>query len=155
MVLPADYSISCELGAQQIDRIHAYLTQSYWAEKISFSIVERAVQNSLCVGVFFHGEQVGFARVVTDSATFAYLCDVYVLEEHRGRKLSSAMLKVLAAHPRLQRLRRFTLATRDAHGLYAKHGFRPLSRPESFMEIVRPELYKELAQRETAAHLRG
>ena len=155
MVLPADYSINCDLAAQQIERIHAYLTRSYWAENIPISVVQRSVQNSLCVGVFFRSEQVGFARVVTDSATFAYLCDVYVLEAHRGQKLSSAILDVLAAHPRLQNLRRFTLATRDAHGLYAKHGFKPLSRPESFMEIVRPGLYKELAEREAAAHLEG
>ena len=94
--------------------------------------MKRSIRGSLCVGVFFKGEQVGFARVISDCATFAYLCDVYVLEEHRGRGIASWMLEEILAHPKLQGLRRFTLATRDAHTLYARRGFAPLSHPESF-----------------------
>lgn len=135
------YSISWERSAQQAERIHAYLTRSYWCEGIPLSVVQRSIEGSLCIGVFAKGEQVGFARVITDSATFAYLCDVYVLEEHRGRGLASWMLEEILAYPPLQGLRRFTLATRDAHGLYARHGFKPLDKPESFMEIRWRDVY--------------
>ncbi|HEY5079114.1 MAG TPA: GNAT family N-acetyltransferase [Opitutaceae bacterium] len=135
------YTISWDRAAQQADRIHAYLTRSYWCEGIPLSTVKRSIEGSLCIGVFTKGEQVGFARVITDSATFAYLCDVYVLEDHRGKGLATWMLEEILAYPALQGLRRFTLATRDAHALYARHGFKPLSRPESFMEIRRPDLY--------------
>lgn len=137
-----DYSLSAERGDQQVDRIHAYLSRSYWAKGIPLETVARSVQNSLCVGVFTGGEQVGLARVVTDRATFAYLCDVYVLEEHRGRGLASWMLSALAAHPDLQGLRRFMLATRDAHALYERHGFTPVKRPQSLMEILNPVYFQ-------------
>jgi GNAT superfamily N-acetyltransferase len=103
--------------------------------------VERSIANSMCVGVFHRGDQVGFARVVSDLTIFAYLCDVYVLEEHRGRGLASWMLEAIAAHPDLQGLRRFILATRDAHKLYEKHGFTPVRRPESLMEILKQPAY--------------
>jgi len=137
-----DYSLSAERGDQQVDRIHAYLSRSYWAKGIPLETVARSVENSLCVGVFTGGEQVGLARVVTDRATFAYLCDVYVLEEHRGRGLASWMLSALAAHPDLQGLRRFMLATRDAHALYERHGFTPVKRPQSLMEILNPVYFQ-------------
>ena len=94
------------------------------------------------MGVFHAGEQVGFARVVTDRSTFAYLCDVYVLEDHRGKGLASWMLELIAAHPDLQGLRRFMLATRDAHALYKRHGFTPVKRPESLMEILNPAFFQ-------------
>jgi GNAT superfamily N-acetyltransferase len=129
------YVLSWEPSAQQPKQIHAYLTRSYWAEGIPLSVVRRSMEGSLCLGVFAKGKQVAFARVITDGATFAYLCDVYVLEGHRGKGLATWMLGEILAHPRLQGLRRFTLATRDAHALYARHGFMPLARPQSFMEI--------------------
>ena len=133
----ADYTLSFDRDTQQPGRIHAYLARSYWAEGIPLSLVEQSIANSLCVGVFQKGEQVGFARIVTDTTTFAYLCDVYVLEEHRGKGLASWMLEAIAAHPGLQGLRRVMLATRDAHALYAKHGFVPVKKPEALMEILK------------------
>ena len=136
-----DYSLSCAAEDQQPECIHAYLTRSYWATGISLDLVKRSIAGSLCFGVFFRGEQVAFARVVTDRATFAYLADVYVLEEHRGKKLATWMMQTIVSHPELQRLRRFMLATRDAHGFYAKYGFAQPAKPESLMEIVKPGLY--------------
>ena len=143
MNLPAGYTLSGEPSAQQPERIHAYLSRSYWAKDIPLELVRRSLAHSVCVGVFAGPDQVGFARVVTDRATFAYLCDVYVLEEHRGRGLSTAMLDWIAAHPGLQGLRRFVLVTRDAHGLYSRYGFRPIASPDAYMEIARPNLYSE------------
>ena len=137
-----EYSLSGAREDQQVDRIHAYLSRSYWAKGLPLETVARSVENSLCVGVFAGGEQVGLARVVTDRATFAYLCDVYVLEEHRGKGLASWMLSALAAHPDLQGLRRFMLATRDAHALYERHGFTPVKRPQSLMEILNPVYFQ-------------
>jgi GNAT superfamily N-acetyltransferase len=136
-----DYTLDFSRSAQQAERIHAYLVRSYWSQGIPLSLVERSIANSLCVGVFHRGDQVGFARVVSDLTIFAYLCDVYVLEEHRGRGLASWMLGAIAAHPDLQGLRRFILATRDAHKLYEKHGFTPVRRPESLMEILKRPAY--------------
>ena len=104
--------------------------------------VERAIANSLAFGVFDGPEQIGFARVVTDRATFAYLADVYILEPHRGRGLGKRLVETILAHEDLQGLRRFMLATRDAHGLYAAFGFHPLSKPERLMEIHRPDAYQ-------------
>ncbi len=142
---PEGYSLSCEASAQQVERIHAYLTRSYWAEGIPLERVRRCLEHSFCVGVFHQGEQVAFARVITDHATFAYLCDVYVLEEHRGRGLSSWMMATILHHPELQGLRRFMLATRDAHWLYRRFGFSPPAKPDSLMEIVKPGIYKTVA----------
>jgi len=139
--LAGDYTISWEPSAQQPEKIHAYLTRSYWCEGIPLSLVKRSIEGSLCLGVFSKGEQVAFARVITDCATFAYLCDVYVLEGHRGRGLATWMLEEILANPKLQGLRRFTLATRDAHALYERHGFKPLAAPQSMMEIRKKDLY--------------
>lgn len=138
----AGYRISTDSAAMDVDAIHAYLTRSYWAEGIPRETVERSLRGSMCFGLFSDREQVGFARVITDGATFAYLCDVYVLEGHRGRGLSKWLMEVVLAHPDLQGLRRFLLATRDAHELYRRYGFTPMPRPERFMEIVRPNIYK-------------
>ena len=135
------YRIATDADAMDIDAIHAYLSESYWAQGISRALVTQAIGGSLCFGVFGPEGQVGFARVVTDRATFAYLCDVYVLEAHRGRGLATWLMEVVIAHPHLQGLRRFVLATRNAHRLYEKFGFVPLARPEIFMEINRPGLY--------------
>ena len=129
------YDISTDPRRLQLDAIHAYLTRSYWSPGIPKELVERAIANSLCFGIYLGQAQVGFARVVTDKATFAYLSDVYVLEEHRGQGLSKRLVETIQAHPELQGLRRFLLATKDAHGLYAQFGFAPPASPENLMEI--------------------
>jgi ribosomal protein S18 acetylase RimI-like enzyme len=133
-----DYTVSTDAASIDVDAVHAYLTRSYWARGIPKEVVERSVRGSLCFALLHRGKQVGFARVVTDRATFAYLADVHVLEEHRGRGLARRLMEAVVAHPDLQGLRRFLLATRDAHGLYAKLGFVPLAHPEYFMEVNRP-----------------
>ena len=121
--------------------IHRFLAGSYWSPNIPRALVERAIENSLCFALLIGTQQVGFARVVTDRATFAYLADVFVLPEHRGRGYARRLMDAVAAHPELQGLRRFVLVTRDAHGLYAKYGFQPLAAPERFMERTRPNPY--------------
>jgi GNAT superfamily N-acetyltransferase len=136
------YIISTDKARLDVEAIHAYLTRSYWSPGIPKAVVERAMARSLCFGLFNEqGEQVGFARAITDGATFAYLADVYVLEEHRGKGLGKWMVETILAHPSLQGLRRILLATRDAHELYAPFGFKPLATPESFMSIHRPNAY--------------
>lgn len=124
-----------------MDVIHDFLTHSYWSKGISRELVERAVRNSVCFGVYDGDEQIGFARVVTDQATFAYLADVFILESHRGRGLSKKLVEAITKDERLRGLRRWVLATRDAHGLYAKFGFTPLAKPQRFMELHDPDVY--------------
>lgn len=140
--MPADkiprvntYEISTDPTRLQPAATHAYLTRSDWSPGIPPDVVARAIANSLCFGIYLGQEQVGFARVVTDKATFAYLADVYVLEEHRGQGLSRRLVETIQAHAELQGLRRFLLATRDAHGLYAQFGFQPLAAPGRMMEV--------------------
>jgi GNAT superfamily N-acetyltransferase len=135
------YEISTDPARLDIDAIHAFLTQSYWSPGIPRATVARAISHSLCFGAFWQGQQVGFARVVTDRTTFAYLCDVYVLEAHRGRGLAQQLMDHVVQHPDLQGLRRMMLATRDAHGLYARYGFKPLAAPDVMMEIHKPKVY--------------
>lgn len=119
--------------------IHRFLSErSYWAPGVSLEMVNRSLDHSLCFGVYQAGEQVGFARVVTDFATFAWLADVFVVEGKRGQGIGKKLVAAVLGHPRLQGLRRFMLGTRDAFGLYARFGFQPLAYPERFMEI-RPE----------------
>ena len=118
--------------------MYDFLSKSYWANGVTREIVEKSLRHSLCFGAFEGENQVGFARVITDFATFAYLADVFVLEPYRGRGICSLLLEAIFSHPELQSLRRWLLATRDAHGLYAKFGFVPLKAPERFMEIHRP-----------------
>ena len=120
---------------------HAYLSRSYWSPGIPLATVEKAFANSLCISVRHAGQQVAMARVVTDRATFAYLADVYVLEEHRGKGLSKSMMAAVHAHPDLQGLRRWTLFTVDAHGAYEPFGWKPLAHPERGMEILDAEVY--------------
>jgi len=124
-----------------LDAIHAYLTRSYWSEGISKELVSKAMAGSLCFGLFDAGRQVGFARVVTDRATYAYLCDVYVLEYYQGRGLGTWMMRELMTHPDLQGLRRWGLVTRDAHRLYEKLGFAAPANPAGLMEIAKPGMY--------------
>jgi GNAT superfamily N-acetyltransferase len=117
--------------------IHAFLATSYWAKGRPLAVVENSIHGSLCFGLLDAGRQVGFARAVTDRATYAYLADVYVLESHRRRGAGTWLIECVMSHPDLQGLRRFMLATKDAHGLYRKFGFAALARPERYMEIFR------------------
>jgi GNAT superfamily N-acetyltransferase len=136
-----DYRITTDADKLDLDAIHAYLSRSFWAEGIPKETVARSIANSLCFGLFDRYAQVGFARVVTDRATYAYLCDVYVLESHRGRGLGKWLVETVMAHPDLQGLRRFQLVTRDAHGLYRRHGFETPDHPERQMEIFKHGMY--------------
>jgi GNAT superfamily N-acetyltransferase len=131
----APYEITCDKARLDIGAIHNFLSQSYWSPGIPRAVVERAIANSLCFGVLCLDKQVGFARVITDKATFAYVSDVYILAEHRGKGLARRLMEHIAQHPELQGLRRILLATRDAHALYAKFGFTPLAAPDRIMEI--------------------
>jgi GNAT superfamily N-acetyltransferase len=135
------YEFTFDKARFDVEAIHRFLTQSYWSPGIPRAVVERAISNSLCLGVLLEGEQIAFARVITDKATFAYLADVYVLPEHRGKGLSLRLMEQIMEHPDLQGLRRMLLATRDAHTLYEKFGFKPLSAPQSVMELHRPNIY--------------
>ncbi|TJW92561.1 GNAT family N-acetyltransferase, partial [Neisseria gonorrhoeae] len=126
-----------------LDVIHAFLAQeSYWSQGVPRSVVERAIANSLCFGVYHGDVQVGFARVVTDRSTFALLADVFVLKGHRGKGLSKWLVRCVVEHEDLQGLRRFLLATSDAHGLYRQFGFDALGNPSRFMEVFRPDIYR-------------
>ncbi len=136
-----NYEITTDLERMDVGAIHAFLSQTYWSPGIPLALVQRAMANSLCFGVLLQGEQVGFARLITDRATFAYLADVYVLEAHRGRGLSQRIMDHVVAHPDLQGLRRMLLATRDAHALYSKYGFKPLANPTAMMEVHQPNVY--------------
>jgi GNAT superfamily N-acetyltransferase len=129
----------------QLDRAFIFdflRNRSYWAQEITPEILERSIENSLCFGVYLDGKQIGFARVVTDFATFAWLADVFIVEAERGHGFSKKLVAAVLAYPRLQGLRRFLLGTRDAHGLYGQFGFRPLAFPERFMEIRQESGYK-------------
>ncbi|CDG81324.1 putative uncharacterized protein [Janthinobacterium agaricidamnosum NBRC 102515 = DSM 9628] len=137
-----DFTISSDPAELDVPAIHHFLsTQSTWAINIPLATVTRAIDHSLCFGGYFDGRQVAFARVVTDYATFANLVDVFVLPEYRGRGYSKLLMAAVFGHPQLQGLRRFTLATFDAHGLYAQFGFAPPQRPELLMERYFPHLY--------------
>ena len=125
-----------------IDLIHSFLTRSYWAEGISKEIIRRSIDGALCFGVFENDRQVGFARMITDRATFAYLADVFIIEEYRGLGLSKLLMEVIMSHPDLQGLRRMMLATRDAHELYKKFGFTPLNNVDRWMHIHHPDVYR-------------
>ena len=129
-----------------MDMIHGFLARTYWSPDIPRAVLERALANSLCFGVYEDGRQVGFARVVTDRATFAYLADVFVLESHRRRGLSKRLVAEILGHPSLQGLRRWLLVTRDAQGLYGQFGFTPLRSPERFMELHDPDVYSRSAK---------
>lgn len=136
------FTVSTDPARLDADAVHAFLTTSYWAEGIPRETVARSLRGSLCFGLYEGDRQVGLARVVTDRATFGYLCDVYVLPELRGRGLGTWLMECVMAHPDLQGLRRFSLVTRDAHEVYRPFGFTEIRSPERHMEIVRPGLYK-------------
>jgi GNAT superfamily N-acetyltransferase len=133
------YKISTDQSLLDLDLIHNYLSnESYWSKGITKEKVQRSIENSMCFGVYKEGKQVGLARVVTDKAIFAYLCDVFILDEYRGNGLSKWLLQTILAHPDLQGLKRWTLATLDAHDLYKQFGFAPLGNPDRWMDIFTP-----------------
>jgi GNAT superfamily N-acetyltransferase len=135
------YVISTDRSRFNIDLIHDFLSKtSYWAIDRARDVVERSIDNSLSFGVYKGNDQIGFARVVTDYATFAWIADVFVLPEHRGLGLSKWLMDVMLSHAQLQGFRRWVLATKDAHGLYERYGFIPLHRPERWMERPDPNM---------------
>lgn len=136
------FVISTDPKKLDLDVIHGALTRAYWCEGIPREIVQRSIGGALCFGIYDGPAQIGFARVITDFATYAYLADVFVLESHRGQGLSKWLMECILAHPELQNLRRWSLLTRDAHALYARYGFRTPPVPERYMEMVEPDIYK-------------
>ena len=138
-----DYTVTTDKEKIDIPFVHRFLSQSYWAENIPLEVVERSIQGSLCFAVFHRQNQIGFARVITDEATFAYLADVFIDERYRGKGLSKWLMEHIMSYPSLQGLRRFMLATRDAHGLYGQFGFTPLTHAERWMHIQKPDVYKK------------
>ena len=135
------FLISTDRAKLDLDVIHKFLARSYWAAGVPRATVVRSIENSLCFGVYDGAEQVGFARIISDFATFAYIADVFILEPYRDRGLGKELMASIMAHPDLQGLRRWSLATRDAHGLYAQYGFTALENPSRMMEIVNPDVY--------------
>jgi GNAT superfamily N-acetyltransferase len=140
-----DYELSDDPARLDVDAIHAFLSGAYWSVGIPRETVARALANSLCFALYHRGATVGFARFVTDRATFAYLADVFVLPEHRGHGLATWLVGIALTHPDLTGLRRTMLATRDKHALYARFGFAPLAHPDRFMEIHDPDVYQRPA----------
>ena len=142
--LENEYLVSTDKLKLQIDVVHQFLTtESYWAKDIPLATVERSIENSLCFGLYHREKQIGYARVITDYATFAYLADVFIIKGYRGRGLSKWMMEIIADLPELQNMRRWSLATRDAHSLYSKIGFTPLSKPDIWMEKYVPDFYSK------------
>lgn len=139
-----EFVISTDRARLSLGVIHDFLTNCYWAKGIPREVVERSIQHSLCFGIYREGgEQTGFARVVSDFTTVAYLGDVFVIESCRGHGLSKWLMECVVQHPALQNLRRWILLTRDAHGLYSQFGFTPVQAPERYMELHRPNVYTE------------
>lgn len=136
------FTITTEKEKIDIPYVHQFLSQSYWACSIPVEVVQRSIKGALCFAVFHQQKQVGFARVITDEATFAYLADVFIDEHYRGEGLSKWLMEIIMGHPSLQGLRRFMLATRDAHGLYSRFGFSPLTNTDRWMQIHDPDAYK-------------
>ena len=136
------FTITTAQEKLDVEFIHAFLTRSYWAEGIPRDVIKRSIEGALCFGLFENNRQIGFARMITDKATFAYLADVFIIEEYRGRGLSKWLMEVIMSHPSLQGLRRMMLATRDAHGLYEKFGFTALQNVDRWMQKHDPDIYK-------------
>ncbi len=141
MGIPEGYTLIDDQALIDPVAVHSYLTRSYWSPGIRLDKVTTAIENSLCVAVFYDDEQIALARVVSDYAVFAYLADVYVLEEHRSKGLAHAMVSHLQAHPKLQGLRRWILFTRDAHEVYARSGWEPLDNPDRAMKLDFPDAF--------------
>lgn len=138
-----DFLISTNRARLDVDAIHDFLTNSYWAKGIPRDTVLRSIENSLCFGAYRDEKQAGFARVISDFATYAYIADVFVLDAYRGQGVGKWLMECIVAHPSLQGLRRWALATRDAYGLYAQFGFTPLRAPDRWMERHSPYVYAE------------
>jgi GNAT superfamily N-acetyltransferase len=139
-----EFVISTDRDRLSLDVVHDFLTNCCWAKGIPREVVARSIKHSLCFGIYENsGAQVGFARVVSDFATVAYLGDVFVVESHRGRGLSKWLMESIMQHPALQNLRRWILLTRDAHSLYSQFGFTPVKAPERYMELHRPDVYQK------------
>ena len=137
-----EFTISTDKSRLQFDVIQSFLeNDSYWAQSRTFEQTRTAIEHSICFGVYHDDKQIGFARVVSDQATFAYVGDVFIVNEYRGRGLSKWLMETIIAHPDLQGLRRWVLATRDAHGLYEKTGFGQLVHPDRWMELTAPDAY--------------
>ncbi|MGA7514776.1 MAG: GNAT family N-acetyltransferase [Candidatus Sulfotelmatobacter sp.] len=137
-----DFLISTSRERLDLDVIHGFLTNCYWAKGIPRDVVARSIEHALCFGIYDgEGAQIGFARVISDFSTIAYVGDVFVLETHRGRGLGKWLMQCIIEHPALQNLRRWILTTRDAHGLYSQFGFTPVKAPERFMERHQPNIY--------------
>lgn len=142
-----EFTVSTDPSRLDLDAIHNFLTNCYWAKGVPREVVARSIAHALCFGVYDgSGAQVGFARVISDFATIAYVGDVFVLETHRGRGLGKWLMECITQHPALQALRRWILTTRDAHGVYAQVGFTPVKFPERYMERHDPLVY------ETSSH---
>lgn len=139
-----DFEISTDPARIDLPSLYQFLSNSYWAKGIPLETLVRSIQHSLCFGIYEGIHQVGFARAITDYATFAYIADVFVNEAFRGRGLSKWMMECIKSHPELQGLRRWALITRDAHGLYRQFGFTELANPQRWMEIVDLEVYSRL-----------
>ena len=145
-----DILISTDPARHDVDVIHGFLSQSYWAAGIPRETVERSIRHSICFGAFDEGRQVGFARVITDRATYAYVADVFVLPSHRGRNIGKRLMACITSHPELQNLRLWTLFTRDAHGLYRQYGFQDARYPDRLMERRQARAYRESPDRNGA-----
>ena len=141
------YVISTDRRRLDLATIHGFLSRIYWAEGVPLEVVKISIERSLPFGVYEGEKQVGFARVITDYATFAYLADVFILDEHRGKGLSKWLMATIVRHPSLQRLRRFVLVTRDAQELYRKFGFTEVTERPTYMQRWQPDIYKSAASR--------
>jgi GNAT superfamily N-acetyltransferase len=137
-----EFTITTDKSTFDIAVIHQFLTHSYWAKGIPVATVQKSIEGSLCFGVFIGSRQIGFARIISDMATFAYLADVFIIEEFRGKGLSKWLMEIITGYPELQGLRRFLLATRDAHGLYRQFGFKELESAENLMHVYNPDVYR-------------
>jgi len=144
-VMIDEFLFSTQKARLNIPYIHQFLSErSYWAKGVPLKLLERSVENSVCIGIY-HGDcQIGFSRIITDTATFAYLADVFIDENYRGKGLSKRMMEFIFSFEEMKVLRRFMLATRDAHSLYSKYGFTPLSKPDRFMEKHQPDIYQHI-----------
>jgi N-acetylglutamate synthase-like GNAT family acetyltransferase len=137
-----NYKISTDKSKLDIDVIHGFLHRSYWAEQIPVETVKKSIENSLCFGVYKNDQQVGYGRVISDYATFAYLADVFIIESERGKELSKWLMQCILDHPELQGLRNFCLMTQDAHTLYERFGFKSIPKPQNFMAKKVEGIYK-------------
>jgi GNAT superfamily N-acetyltransferase len=140
--LKEQFNIDTDKSRLNVNYIHTFLSGTYWAENIPVEVIKKCIDGSVCFGVYEGEKQVGFARVITDKASFGYVADVFIDESYRGRGLSKWLMEEILAHPELQGFRNWQLATRDAHGLYARFGFKPIENPERFMRKHDPDVYK-------------